>query len=412
MTIFRGHFPSKAAIPRDDPDLLHLERPLERVPGDQSPHMASNPDAEMFRMGASTAELPSTGGKETSLFRKVTTRKHRTAWDGLSSRVRRSLSHRLPLPSTRRRANCTPDLVSEQGYDSDAHCISTPSLSDRNQSTSSMKKETVVNDGIEVPGLGVNMLDPATIVDTPSSKKKPNTDPLASPLVVLKRRDAKTPSPRSPRLSFETAYLRWKRSDLKKDHSWQSPRKDAITHESKFTEMFGVEAAGSSMLAQDSQAPTELRRVSVGWMSEGRRLGYGYSFVENDENDGPESDKAGKNRAAFGASCETESPSPNPAGKDKEPDRHNHHRPVTPISLWSRFPAYTREERNASASFEDGVIARDFCTNAAPERRASTSSSNGNGYQHGKWRLMGFRRTARGPVPWTSSATRRTTEPD
>ncbi|KAL1971549.1 hypothetical protein VTN31DRAFT_2170 [Thermomyces dupontii] len=414
MTVFRGHFPPKAAIPLDNPDLLHLERPLKQEPEGLSPHKSSDPDAAMAGIAGSTAEIPCPGGKETSLFRKMITRKHRTAaWDGLSSRVRRSFSHRRPSALARDKAVRTPDLVSEQGYDSDAHCISTPSLSDQGQSTTSMVKETMVKDGMEGSVVSTGLSDTATIAHPPAREITHASAP-PSPLVVSKRRGPKTSSPRSHRFSLETAYLRWKHGDVKKDHSRRTLRKDTNAHKSKFTEMFGLEATGPAMLAQKSQTPTELRRVSVGWMSEGRRLGYGYSFVDNDdENGAPESDKADdENQDALGtSSSRTGSPSAGRVSENKEPDHHSHNRPATPMSLWSRFPACTREERNASASFEDGIIARDFCTKATPEWPASINSANDNGgvavpaqnnrqgYQHGKWRFMGLRRTGRGTVP-------------
>lgn len=156
------------------------------------------------------------------------------------------------------------------------------------------------------------------------------------------------------------------------------------TAQSKFTEQLEAGSSGipEVLLVQPDGDPNTARprSVSVGWMSGGRRLGYGYSFVSNSEDEGPTLQPRSDIPTAAPSI-----PSPSsrswslPTGQNKtasptgDSTSAGNRRGVSsgawelksreagePRSLWTRFTSHTRAERNGSAGPEDNVIVRDF----------------------------------------------------
>lgn len=192
---------------------------------------------------------------------------------------------------------------------------------------------------------------------------------------------------------------------------------------------------------QDEASSQQPRKVSIGWMSDGRRCGYGYSFVDDENNgscatDGPADkpsvteerdsvlDKDDASNASFTTavvpddSSETEAAGSSTdatlvdGGQDaslrqsnieasSEPEHKesvfvpgkdlcqllakNSSEPELVSSShkryrWTLFPSYTRAERNKSTDPNDTVIVRDFCPKASPDR--PQQEENGDEKKH------------------------------
>ncbi|KAL2223352.1 hypothetical protein M432DRAFT_49266 [Thermoascus aurantiacus ATCC 26904] len=165
--------------------------------------------------------------------------------------------------------------------------------------------------------------------------------------------------------------------------------------QSEFTEQFGT---GSSAIPEiivhsDGEPITVTgRSVSVGWMSGGRRVGYGYAFVPNSEDElrtksdmpaGDKSSVAPSLASPDGRSCSnskrlsaeenraasfTGSPSAgNRRGRSSGALELKAREAGEPRSMWTRFTSHTRAERNGPAGPADNVIVRDFYPGPGPE---------------------------------------------
>ncbi|KAL1999263.1 hypothetical protein VTN02DRAFT_4807 [Thermoascus thermophilus] len=165
-----------------------------------------------------------------------------------------------------------------------------------------------------------------------------------------------------------------------------SPVPESKTAQSKFTEQ--LEASSASipdvLLVQPDGDPNTARprRVSVGWMSGGRRLGYGYSFVANSGDEGPTlQPRSDMPTVAPGIPSPSSRSWSLPTGQNKtasptgDSTSAGNRRGVSSgawelksreagelQSLWTRFTSHTRAERNGSAGPEDDVAVRDFYT--------------------------------------------------
>ncbi|KAJ9297844.1 hypothetical protein DTO271G3_4065 [Paecilomyces variotii] len=178
--------------------------------------------------------------------------------------------------------------------------------------------------------------------------------------------------------------------------------------QSKFKEQFEPDSPNTNTASIGTEE-TVSRRVSVGWMSGGRRLGFGYTFVPSEGTegsnpqisdtpvaDGPalppdqlrmesrtkEHSKGASSDKAFltpnlalGGAGMAERPSYNDncteSGEIRElsarkSGQHSSLRAKTE-HLWAKLPSHSRAERSGSATYSDGVIVRDFYSRPSPD---------------------------------------------
>ncbi|KAL1968853.1 hypothetical protein VTN77DRAFT_1214 [Rasamsonia byssochlamydoides] len=358
--------------------------------------------------------------RDSSMLKKLMRCKgHQNPLDEFSDKIRRNLL--APKRCDGENGHfMTPDVVSERGYDSDAQCISTPRISDRSpgsarttnllepinsRSTSKTnqsdryERSLTAKAGNETPcsaGAGIQYyveerIDCATpsphrwrqtpVCETETSNTPSATPRRSSSLVVPKRRNARdSPSLNAQHRSFCAA-------DTIQEHAKVFVVKRNTTTQSKFTERFELSNLACPVHLRDPKTGNS-RRVSVAWMSDGRRFGYGYSFVHNDE-DGDtthdvssmaESHPGGIDTTSGGQQQDLQNQEPikgkisERLGEAQSPQSSEHGEAfgdrTSRFSLWSRFPSHTRADRNGPATFKDDVIVRNFYAGPSPETDA------------------------------------------
>ncbi|KAL1854275.1 hypothetical protein Plec18167_000194 [Paecilomyces lecythidis] len=191
--------------------------------------------------------------------------------------------------------------------------------------------------------------------------------------------------------------------------------------QSKFKEQFEPDSPDANATATGMEEAS--RSVSVGWMSGGRRIGFGYAFVPREQTEGsnyqiPADDDSilssgqlnpGRRMPKYSTDTDKLSVTPNialpvdgvaqrssyndncsEAGEIRELSgrrsrQHSSLRAKTE-NLWAKLPSHSRTERGGSATYSDGVIVRDFCSRPASdyimhkelgrEKRASSAGRN------------------------------------
>ncbi|KAJ9218644.1 hypothetical protein DTO169C6_9034 [Paecilomyces variotii] len=178
--------------------------------------------------------------------------------------------------------------------------------------------------------------------------------------------------------------------------------------QSKFKEQFEPASPNTNSAAIGTEE-TVSRRVSVGWMSGGRRLGFGYAFVPSEGTEGSKpqiSDTSVDDGPALppeqlrlesrihdhskGASSDKAFLTPNlalpdagMAGRPSYNDNCTESGEIRELSgrrsrqhsslraktehLWAKLPSHSRTERCGSATYSDGVIVRDFYSRPSPD---------------------------------------------
>ena len=373
---------------------------------------------------------------ESSLFHKFMKRKYSNSKStGLTAGIRRSFSQRVrPKISIEPKPNdetftrgSSPDFASETGYDSDAAFIASPRFSE--QSWDSIYPSSPVP--IDRTMTSLNQVLADDMKSRPDSNEKnentilPSTRPQPNILSISKRRKkVEHPVDKNGR-----TYSRWVPSINLSGEGESTKNTPAVTRsvtrKSRFAELFDHPGL------RDEASPQQPRKVSIGWMSEGKRCGYGYSFVDKDENgtscatDGPadnsseteDKESVVDEDAASNASFTTAAPPDGSSeteetelsteatlvddGQDadllSQPDvkttsepedeesgsvpekalsqsiARNSSEPELVLSSyrryrWTLFPSYTRSERNKSTNPDDTIIVRDFCSKASPDR--------------------------------------------
>lgn len=182
--------------------------------------------------------------------------------------------------------------------------------------------------------------------------------------------------------------------------------------QSKFKEQFEISGSVDPGLPHEDQCTTTSRKVSVGWMSGGRRIGYGYTFVSDGKDQSLTSQMISSTPMDSGLKSESEgmgevrkdmnnpmtdsstvgplrdSLTETPShildcclGKDNQTDidktkisGQTPSKSSRISSLWTRFPSHTRAERNGSASIHDNILVRDFGTDELVESDAQSKS--------------------------------------
>lgn len=356
--------------------------------------------------------------RDSSMLKKfIRCKGHHRPLDEFSDKIRRNLRREstiLTVPSKECDGEIarfvTPDLVSERGYDSDAQCISTPIVSDRSpesahttnllepttgsnrsgvydqsSSKSAGKHGILFSATAGIQSRVEERIDCATLTSVCESETSniPSTPQRSYSLVVTKRRDARgRQSPNVHPRSFCAA-------DTIQEYAKGFVVQRNTTTQSKFTERFELCNLSSPVHLRDPNAGNS-RKVSVAWMSDGRRFGYGYSFVHNDEDGGmtPDANSMGKSEPGSASkNCNKETTSAGqqdlqdqgprngklsePLGEPQSPQPSEHGEALGDrtgkCSLWHRFPSHTRADRNGSATFDDDVIVRNFYAGASLE---------------------------------------------
>lgn len=370
---------------------------------------------------------------DSSLFQKLMKRKDSSSKStGLTAGIRRSFSQRVrlkttiepkPVGDTATRGS-SPDFASETGYDSDAAFIASPRFSE--QSWGSIHRSSPIPLDRTITSLNQvlagDMKSRPVLNDDNEAIVLP-TSPLSNVLSISKRRKkVEHHVDKNGR-----TYSRWVPS-IHLSNEFEKPKDTMITKnvpmKSRFTEMF------SHPGLQDDPPPQQPRKVSIGWMSNGRRCGYGYSFVDGDEGntscatDGPADhsseteerksilDKDDASDTSFTTAIPADDLSDTEeTGSSTDATLVNDDQDTDPLSQpnveassepeakesipapeknlsqliaknssesdlvsssyrrhrWTLFPSYTRAERNNSTDPNDTVIVRDFCTKASPE---------------------------------------------
>jgi hypothetical protein len=405
MTFFKGHLQRKAS---DRKQTISLDTVVQHRKSDSSASKsASLPKTEkkgsieievehLFRQatdaGSSSPTASSQDGHdhdhgpmklEPSLFLRFMKRRENPSTVPVNG-LRRAFSHRHHASTTSKASDHksvqsnTPDLVRDGSYDSDALFIASPRFSA--QSWESLHAFSPLH---------VNITD----IAPPDEKKSETASKADSKVIVLppsfERRESRVISIPKKRGHLELPIEGSFRSRslivnnncvIEKGSAAGSLRK-----KSRFTEMFhhvGLAAAASSH---------SLRKVSIGWMSEGKRCGYGYSFVDSDETTKGSceldifTDGAAETKAETKVSSKEimiiDGQNANTAdllidGETQEEEDKVSVAEIETISIpnesepsrWTAISSDTRTDRNESAIIGDGIIVRDFCTKASPDR--------------------------------------------
>lgn len=225
---------------------------------------------------------------DSSLFHKLMKRKDsHSKSTSLKEGIRRSFSQRVrpkslielkPNNDAVRRGS-SPDFASETGYDSDAAFIASPRFSE--QSWDSIRPSSPV--AIDRTITSLNQVLAEDTQSRPNSNDDTNaavllpTRPQPNSLSVSKRRTkVEHPVDKNGR-----SYSRWVPSINLSNEGERTKRTPLVTknvpRKSRFSELFDHPGL------HDEASTQQPRKVSVGWMSEGKRCGYGYSFVDEDE---------------------------------------------------------------------------------------------------------------------------------
>jgi hypothetical protein len=347
--------------------------------------------------------------RDLSMLKKLMRRRgHSSPLDEFSDKIRRNfLRESTVRAAPPKGCNMTPDLVSERGYDSDAQFISTPIASDRSPestrtinllesiridsqcageiTSSDMNEQSPITTAgnFEIPYLATAGIEPcleermecATPSDQWSQTRicEDETGDIpsarlqrSSSLMIPKRRKATDCPPMNARRRSLFATNNLQPHAKAKAQSGFVVQRNTTT-QSKFTEIFELGNLGSPARLRHPTAGNS-RRVSVAWMSDGRRVGYGYSFVHSDGDGGTTHDVSflAANQPASGdTNCGREASSGRQQdlqtqepryGKildrrdgSQSPQSREHGQglddPARKLSLWSRFPGRTRGDR-------------------------------------------------------------------
>ncbi|GAD93233.1 conserved hypothetical protein [Paecilomyces variotii No. 5] len=175
-----------------------------------------------------------------------------------------------------------------------------------------------------------------------------------------------------------------------------------IGTQSKFKEQFELDSPTGNTTAVGIQETS--RSVSVGWMSGGRRTGFGYAFVPSegtkDSNSptpvgddpivSPGQLRLGSSTSKYLKSTDQDSvtfnvafPVDGAAKRSSYNDNCSEPGEIRELSgrrsrqhsslraktehLWAKLPSHSRTERGGSATYSDGVIVRDFCSRPASD---------------------------------------------
>lgn len=395
MTLFRGHFQRRTSSRPRKSGVNSTARPSTSVsPRKSLPE--SGPDIELreiFRQAVDTAgnsaqNVPPLKSQPSLFQRLVKRRDYAAGLDGVSdsaNQVFRQGSGEEEVLSTgpaKRTRSQTPDLVSDGGYDSDAQFISSPRFSSQSR------------ESLSVAGLHHNDRTSAAsrILASPEDRVRtllsdsddiplPSFERRRLPSLVLPKRRNAVDSLASSKDSYS---LRTPSSLHQSRGSHESENRPMVAPDSetksKFTELFNHGRQNSS------------RKISVGWMSEGKRYGYGYSFVESETDVTDSSDskhiKVTTTTKDDSPLHETQLVQEKHASDVKIAHEQVVELPDTSSGIatdttsrkdsWSSLPSHSKEERNHQyAGFEDGVIVRDFCTRASPDSDQTRAEEKG-----------------------------------
>lgn len=410
MRFLRSYLPAKGTANAPERSLDKPTEPCEvteiLTETPEEHHDKTNVEVEvkdLFHKAALAVKTSQTAGdgrvpkRDISLLKKLMRRKSRLhALDDLSSRVRQTLQRDATVATTAPAESdneigqvLTLELASDRGYDSDAHCISTPRVSEQIyevfHGSGDVHDQICRNARRHATSEPSDPFQSAEDRGSMGESHKSSASPQrSSSLWVPKRRTAKDSSP------LQTYCHSLCAADVMKEHECSARDVETTlfqhsTTHSKFTEMFEPGRSGKPVLARDPNTE-EVRKVSVGWMSDGRRFGYGYSFVHNNDTVNMPSDRDESN-TEFTNHDRDQSRHPvvhvdavedrdQVRGVEQHDGLHDERPPIDVDQSpdcnganpsWSIFPSHTRPGRNASATFEDGVIARDFCIKASPD---------------------------------------------
>ncbi|OJD18890.1 hypothetical protein AJ78_01145 [Emergomyces pasteurianus Ep9510] len=219
--------------------------------------------------------------------------------------------------------------------------------------------------------------------------------------------------------SKQTRSRRTSSAPCQNSATWEPSNK--YRAQSRFIESFDYVYSSSAsdlvISSSDSgQKFTKTKSVSDGWLSDGKRLGYGYRFVrEEDEKsahseplglrpqtgwltatnagqldtvklsgsqrrlicasqDSGESTAGSQQARACALSREEIVPQMNSTGSQQDPcDSVDSTERV--FSSWTRFPSHSKTTRNESAGLSDQVVARDFEPTEKPKANAGTNDT-------------------------------------
>ncbi|OKL59187.1 hypothetical protein UA08_05658 [Talaromyces atroroseus] len=354
----------------------------------------------LFRQAADASSAPGRSHNhgptkvEPSLFlRFMKRREHPTTSIAPANGLKRAFSHRHHAPATPIVGNAgddkvvhssTPDLVREGSYDSDALFICSPRFS--TQSWESLHASSPLRMNIT----NVTLPDEKKYETTPKADGEILLPPTSEcqhsshALSVPKRRG-------QPEIPIERSDCSRSLcgSDVTNNNECVVTRNGytaagSLQKQSRFTEMFHHVGLGAI-----SSAPS-LRKVSIGWMSEGKRCGYGYSFVDSDETartscesgvftDGSSEttakEETNKDLDTRDGQDTTIAVNPPIDGETHQNEEHKGSsleietiNTSNESSQWASISSHSRTDRNDSANIEDGIIVRDFCTKASPDR--------------------------------------------
>ncbi|EED23807.1 conserved hypothetical protein [Talaromyces stipitatus ATCC 10500] len=352
---------------------------------------------QLFQQATDTdTDHPGRSKTEPSVFLKIMKRKGSpTKPTGLKEGLRRSFSHReRPQPSTESKSsdrvqNSSPDFVSEMGYDSDALFIPSPRFSEQSwdsahpcspiqmERTMTSLNQVLANDLRSQPNLhqdnetiALPVIEPPKLNDLSILKRRRKIefgDEQSSRSYTL-RLSSITPSDESGRSESSIAAIENRRK------------------KSRFNELFHLGL-------KDDISSQQPRKVSIGWMSGGKRCGYGYSFVEKEEatnasctadvppddsseslssgtedwqstrdvvisDDSQDNDEGSESKVEISSQVKDEESAPKPERISSPSQRLR----------WTIFPSHTKAERNLSMNLDNGIIVRDFCPKASPDR--------------------------------------------
>lgn len=444
MAFFKTHLRGKSSE-RSRPESPSVSV-MRRKSKSSSSRTASGPGTEkqdeidvevehLFQQATNTNRDHASGrgdpNAESSLFYRLMKPKDPSSkLTGLTADIKRSFSQRArPKISIEQKANdntatrgSSPDFASETSYDSDAAFIPSPRFSE--QSWDSVNRSAPMPLDRTMTSLNQVLANDMKLrsdsKDISEASALPSMHPQPNVLSVSKRRKAEHPD------NNAGSYSRWLpsihlSSEVERKEHFPAVIQN-VPKKSRFTELFDHPGF------LDEASLEQPRKVSIGWMSDGKRYGYGYSFVEKDENntscatDGLDIsleteeresslDQDDTSNASFTTAVladglsETEETGsstdvtlvndqdavmlsqPNFDASSEPDDKEfvfvpekeliksiarNSSEPELVSSCkqrhrWSLFPSYTRAERNKPIDPNDTVIVRDFCTKASPD---------------------------------------------
>lgn len=225
---------------------------------------------------------------DSSLFHKMMRRKDSNSKStGLTAGIRRSFSQRRrPKTSIEPKSvdntvtrGSSPDFASETAYDSDAAFIASPRFSEQSWDSRHHSSPILLDRTMTSLNrvLAEEMKSRPASNDDNEASVLPSTSPMPEVFSVSKRR-SKVEHP----VEKGGRHSRWAPSIRLSSEGEKTVKTPAVTKsipkKSRFMELLDHPGL------QDKASLQQPRKVSIGWMSEGKRCGYGYSFVNKDEN--------------------------------------------------------------------------------------------------------------------------------